>query len=519
MHISLLTLTSLFPLGLAVPPLVSLPYARYRGLALDDGTTQWLGMRYAAPPLGALRFARPAPPPKTHGVQDAKVFGNICLSQSPDDWTNEPSDRIEPGEDCLFVNVFAPSGAPRARKGKRGLPVMLFIQGGGFVSNSNANYHGRELAARGIVVVSFNYRVGPFGFLGGDEEGEGRDANAGLWDQIAVMEWVRDHVGEFGGNPKHVVLNGVSAGAASIIYHLTSPLLYDTPLFIGAILESTVPAVPLRTLEQGRPGYDCLVAATGCTNTPSPLTCLRAANASALQTRTCTFNPNLDGSLIVLPSLQSFDRGHYTKIPTILGSTTNEGTIFVPPSIATLDQAHTFFSLLIPNLPPSALAILDRLFLSRPAPTFPNAGPYWRPTANAISAIGSHCLDLHYQDAMVRDGVPTWNYHYAVRDPGDEASGLGVYHAVELHAVWGVRNADGSPPESYWGVNKGVVDVVQGLWVGFVKGLEPGGRWRGFGGGGRLRIEGNGTGMEGLGGLRVVCREVEGIVRAVEFGG
>ena len=124
-------------------PLVDLGYAKYAGHQLSNTSTQWLGMRYAAPPLGALRFRPPVDPPITRRVQDASKFGNICLAQSPGDWTNEPNPRVEVGEDCLFVNVFAP--AERGQRG-RGRKVLFFVQGGGFVSNSNANFNGAYIS-------------------------------------------------------------------------------------------------------------------------------------------------------------------------------------------------------------------------------------------------------------------------------------------------------------------------------------------------------------------------------------
>ncbi|KAK3201472.1 hypothetical protein GRF29_185g1017525 [Pseudopithomyces chartarum] len=114
----------------AVEKVVDLGYSKYAGRVVGDGTTQWLGMRYAAPPLGNLRFRAPANPLSTRGVQDATKFGDICIAQSPGDWTNTPNPRFTVGEDCLFVNVFAPSHASTKSK----LPVMFYVQGGGFES-------------------------------------------------------------------------------------------------------------------------------------------------------------------------------------------------------------------------------------------------------------------------------------------------------------------------------------------------------------------------------------------------
>lgn len=141
-----------FTVALAVSPTVDLNYASYRGTSLASGITQWLGMRFAAPPLGDLRFQAPQPPISRKGhVVDADTFGPICLGTAAGPPTNDMN------EDCLFLNVFAPSNASEQSR----LPVYFFIQGGGFNTDSNANYNGSgliEASGMEIVVVNFNYR-------------------------------------------------------------------------------------------------------------------------------------------------------------------------------------------------------------------------------------------------------------------------------------------------------------------------------------------------------------------------
>ena len=151
MRVSLLTGAASVPIAAAVSPVVHLNYTSYRGSAFSNGVTQWLGMRYAAPPLGDLRFREPENPPSQGGVIDANDFGPICLGTD----AGPPTDDMD--EDCLFLNVFAPSKAGKGAK----LPVYFFIQGGGFNTNSNANYNGSgliEASGGNIVVVNFNYR-------------------------------------------------------------------------------------------------------------------------------------------------------------------------------------------------------------------------------------------------------------------------------------------------------------------------------------------------------------------------
>lgn len=269
----------------AVEKVVDLGYSKYAGRVVGDGTTQWLGMRYAAPPLGNLRFRAPANPLSTRGVQDATKFGDICIAQSPGDWTNTPNPRFTVGEDCLFVNVFAPSHASTKSK----LPVMFYVQGGGFESNSGANFNGSDLARIGdMVVVTINYRVGAWGWLNGEEVRRDGDTNNGIRDQIKALEWTRRNIARFGGDPEHVVLNGASAGAMSLVILMASPAARGRGLWKGVLGESAG-LVQLDTDEQSQAKFGCLARTVGCKDTSgaAALKCLRGLNATALQTAAC----------------------------------------------------------------------------------------------------------------------------------------------------------------------------------------------------------------------------------------
>ncbi len=173
---------------------VDLGYSRYNGRALQDGTSQWLGMRYAAPPVGNLRFAAPQDPIRNTNLQPADEYRPRCLptlsavSDGP-----IPTDR---SEDCLFVNVQAPSHNTGFWNSSTKLPVYVFIQGGGFNDNSGTN-DARELikvSDMGIVVVDFNYRVGPYGFLTSSEVQAKGSLNNGLKDQRKLLHWVQEHI-------------------------------------------------------------------------------------------------------------------------------------------------------------------------------------------------------------------------------------------------------------------------------------------------------------------------------------
>lgn len=214
-------------------PVVTVTGGNVRG-ATGEGVTAFKGIPFAAPPVGPLRWRAPQPVPPWAGVRDATAFGHDCM-QLP-----FPSDAAPlgtaPSEDCLTVNVWAPANA----KGKK-LPVLFWIYGGGFVNGgaSPAVYDGSALAREGVVFVSFNYRVGRFGFFAHpalSTAGEGPVGNWGLMDQQAALRWTRANVAAFGGDPDRVMIMGESAGGMSVLSLLGSPAVRG--LFHGAIIMS-----------------------------------------------------------------------------------------------------------------------------------------------------------------------------------------------------------------------------------------------------------------------------------------
>ena len=192
-------------------PVVDLGYASYHGTRLEAGVDQYLGMRYARAPLGDLRFRAPQEPAQLCRLQDATKVNHLpsrffipfcCIIHNTADndtqfrpicvgTSQTPGQDID--EDCLFVNVFTPSGATPDSK----LPVWVYIQGGGYSTNSNANYNGTKVIQESndnIVFVNFNYRVGVFGFLAGEAVRDDGDLNAGLLDQRLLLHWVQKHI-------------------------------------------------------------------------------------------------------------------------------------------------------------------------------------------------------------------------------------------------------------------------------------------------------------------------------------
>src|SRR5580698_11643535 len=203
--------------------------------ASKDGVTSFKGVPFAAAPVGVFRWRPPQPVKPWSDVRKAAEYGPDC-AQLPFPGDAAPLG-VPPAEDCLYANVWAPDGSA----GKK-LPVMVWIYGGGFVNggSSPSVYDGTQFAKRGIVFVSFNYRIGRFGFFAfpalTKENPNEPKGNYGYMDQIAALQWVRRNAAAFGGDPANVTIFGESAGGGSVLMLMTSPL--SKGLFKRAVVES-----------------------------------------------------------------------------------------------------------------------------------------------------------------------------------------------------------------------------------------------------------------------------------------
>ena len=195
-----------------------------RGKTITDGKVKaFLGLPYAAPPVGDLRWRAPQPPASWTGERDATKYGAHCAqNQAFDDMVFQDG---EASEDCLFLNVYAPVNATS----KSRLPVMFWIHGGGFAggASSEPRHNGDFLPLKGVVLVTINYRLGVFGFLVTEDlakEANGASGNYGLLDMVAALGWVKSNIQEFGGNPDNVTIFGESAGSAAVSTLMASPM-------------------------------------------------------------------------------------------------------------------------------------------------------------------------------------------------------------------------------------------------------------------------------------------------------
>lgn len=297
------------------------------------------GVPFAAPPVGDLRWREPQPMKPWIGVREATKFGPSCMQHVHAGdflpWTVEYLVRNEVSEDCLYLNVWTPKASAKAK-----LPVLLYIPGGGFVEGSGEVpiYDGVNLATKGLVVVTVNYRLGIFGFFAHPEltaeSPHHTSGNYGLLDQVAALEWVRKNIAAFGGDPNRVTLWGQSAGAFSVGALLASPQakgLFQRAMADSGLGFAGLPMNDLHTAEQDGVKFAADHHATNLKE-------LRAIPADKLLDAPRT-GPVVDGWLLPEPPSEVQAKGGGVDVPVITGYQANDGMLFPSPkSVADFDN-------------------------------------------------------------------------------------------------------------------------------------------------------------------------------------
>ena len=294
------------------------------------GVNSFLGLPYAAPPTGNLRWRPPQPASSWSGVRDATQFGPGC----PQALARNPF--LPPGtisEDCLNLNVYTPtlrSGSDR--------PVLVWIHGGGLVQDGGRNYDGTKLAAAGTVVVTINYRLGALGFLAHPALASrpgGAAGNYGLMDQQAALRWVQRNIARFGGDPRNVTIAGQSAGGLSVLAQMVSPGARG--LFQRAIVQSGTFALNQQPLAAAEAAGETFAKNVGCPDQTAA--CLRSVPVSDLVSNFGVEIPGVvDGSVLTQPIGTALARGQFARVPVINGITHDEELLFVAGLSLTVSQ-------------------------------------------------------------------------------------------------------------------------------------------------------------------------------------
>ncbi|KZW04219.1 alpha/beta-hydrolase [Exidia glandulosa HHB12029] len=438
-------------------PRVTVGNITYEGLSLASYRQEFFGgIPYALPPIAELRFRRPVayPQPAQHRILSSQYFGKQCMQS-----TCNEDDRKRTSEDCLTLSILRPTAVSAAHP----LPVMVWIHGGGFHAG-NGNYNGSRLVGRSVfrgtpvIFVSLNYRLAAWGFPQGVAAHDEGILNLGLRDQVAALEWVRDNIRAFGGDPQRITLYGESAGAISVSMHFFNP--HSASLFHRAIFISGAPTtMPIYPPMKRGPNFAQFASQSGCTNASTILECLRSAPVDTLLKAHDTvmndpdvdlgifsrfpWTPTIDGDLIPDDPRTLMHSGPTAQKPYITGCNLDEGTIFTPHWLNSSNDVQT---LLAPVLGHKLARDLVHQYNNTALRSPYNLGnntldPIYGTEYTRGAAIAGDLLFHGPRKEMNKAGISPlrkhWAYHFTDDALVPHTSPSGVYHGITLGYFFG----------------------------------------------------------------------------------
>lgn len=461
------------------------------------GQDVYLGIPYAAPPVGHLRFTPPQQAIYNSSSISAQKQPPACLQRPTAMYT----ELYGQSEDCLYLNIFTPKGS---NQNTTRLPVLVWVYGGSFTSGAASFYNASAIVAQGIqtqqpvVVVTINYRLGILGFGYGDEIAENNAANLGLKDAIASLQWIQENIYAFGGNADSVTVFGESAGAIIISLMYLDPSI---KLFKSAIMESGAQSTaPIgRTDSTWQGPYDATVGFANCTVSNSTASqynssfaCLKALPATALLNASLqavalpqyqggfVFAPSVDGGIIPDSPHTLLAQGKFARIPYISGNNKDEGTVFTPTFINSTQLVTLAINLGQPR-PPNSSIVSEALEFY---PDDPSLGSPFD-TGNATFGLSSQYKRLA---AILGDGpfqssrrwflqqsqayglTQTWSYLFTALTPGADPR-LGSYHGSEVAFVYGSV----STARNYTAADLALSRNMINYWINFAYYTDPNG--------------------------------------------
>jgi para-nitrobenzyl esterase len=424
------------------PEIVQTTHGAVSGVSLPDGITVFRGIRFAQAPTGDLRWKPPVPPSDWKGVHAATEFGPACmqpLSAPNSIYADNPP---QMSEDCLFLNVWKPAHVSRA-------PVMVWIHGGALrgMSGSEGLYNGSQLARKGVVIVTLNYRLGIFGYLAlpqlTAESPHHSFGNYGLLDQMAALRWVRDNIERFGCDRENITVFGESAGALSTIELMASPLARG--LFHKAIMQS---GYMVSNMELTRPSYgqpsakafgEYIVKNVGTTD----LAGLRSIDAKILMDKSYAagFDPqaNIDGWVLPKQIVDCFDRGQQAPVPIIVGFNAGEIRslrIFLPPLPKTQAEYDATVRKIYGDLAGKYLELYSGTNIEESALEAARDAFYGWSAARLART-------------QTRIGVPAYLYFFNHSYPAEVAEHLEAFHGSELPFEFGDIGSSDTFPKNW----------------------------------------------------------------------
>jgi para-nitrobenzyl esterase len=447
--------------AVAAEPLVHTQSGWVRGTRAD-GAQAYLGLPYAASPVGVLRWRAPRPARSWTGVRRATRFAPACM-QTGVSMPGETPPAVS--EDCLYLNVWTPPHRMvRA-------PVMVWIHGGGYTNGSAAMplYWGDRLARRGVVVVNLGYRLGPLGYLAlpelSRESPDGVSGDYGLMDQIAALQWVKRNIAAFGGDPGNVTIFGQSAGSMSVSMLMASPRakgLFQRAIGQSGGLFEPLQLAPSYQLPQAEKDGQAYAASLGATSLPA----LRALPAGRLLEGEAGMvsHPVIEPGVLPLSPYDAFVAGRQNSVPLLVGSNAEEArslTDLKPVRAASFaaDITKSFGP-----LPPQILA------------AYPFAGDDEARNARAgLERDLRFGWDMWAWARLQAPRGPVYMYHFTERPPfpADSArAGWGASHFAEL---WYMSDHLGQETWAWTAADRRLADAMAGYWVNFAKTGNPNG--------------------------------------------
>ena len=418
-----------------------------------EAMNKFLGIPYAAPPVGDLRWRPPQPAARWHGLRDTTQFANHCPQPAT------PFGLPSLTEDCLYLNVYTPADHKSCyREDHHGYPVMVWIHGGALFLGESDDYDPTNLVDQDVVVVTINYRLGLLGFLAhpalSAEASYKGSGDYGWMDQQAALEWVHRNIKHFGGDPNKVTIFGESAGGLSVHAQLASP--EAAGLFHRAIVESGAYFLNTTPLASAETAGQKVATALGCSNQTAA--CLRSVPIATLLANQGSggFTGNVDNKVLTQPIFTALQKGEFNHVPVMEGSNHDEWRLFVALN----------FELVPPYIATNATNYADRInasFGGLPlapfiTPVYPLPNPPTPPGPSiALGAVGTDGIFACNSRTSIRrmaNFVPVFAYEFNDQNapqlflPPDVVSGMpyGAYHASEIQYLFNLRPAIPNPP-------------------------------------------------------------------------
>lgn len=445
------------PKAIARTPLtLKTQQGQIEGVAEGDAIA-FKGIPYAAAPLGALRWRAPQPAQSWDGVRKATAYRRACTQ--PSFSVSLGSGRVgSQSEDCLYLNVWAPRNPTSAKQ-----PVMVWIHGGAFVIGASnlPLWNGGPLAQKGAVVVNLNYRLGQLGFFTHpalEQESPGGAVNFGLLDQIAALQWVKENIAAFGGDPNNVTIFGESAGGQSVLALMASPLAQG--LFQKGIAQSTYGSPELTRSNAVAMGsrIASAVGLNGASATLAELRTVPAKKFGQLKDTSLSNSPVPISGDPVLPQpiLSTFEKGEQARVPLIIGSTSNEASIAldfgIRPAalVQQLGALRGAVRILYPGVNDDTALGLQ---LARDA---------------VFTAPARRIATLHAGTA------PTWRYYFSYVPVGLRSRWVnGVPHGGETSFVMNTVDRDPAIANTLTNADRTVARQVSNYWFEFARSGKP----------------------------------------------